>query len=92
MRFHHGEFLRGQPAGFVQYLQGDSHLADVVQQRAQAQHVQLILGQAQRTTEAEREDADIHAVNGRVLVAILEVREPYGGIRIAHDAIGQFAD
>ena len=68
------ELLVAERARLPQHRIGYADLADVVQQRAQAQHVELATGEAEFTADHYRERRDPFGVTGRVAVTGVERR------------------
>ena len=81
------ELLRGQPSGFVEDLRRDPHLADVVQQPAEPEQMQLLFVHAQVAAEGDREHTDVEAVFGGIFVLMLDLGHPEHGLRIGEDGL-----
>ena len=74
--------------GLEQHRVGHADLADVVQQRAQPDHFDFLVAQAQRPADRDRQHADALGMSGRVRVARVERhreranRAGVGGLRL----------
>src|SRR5581483_2779506 len=82
----------GERPGFVQNFGRHFDLADVVQQRAEAEYLQRVAIEPEVAAEGEREDAHAQTVHGRVLVLFLQLNEAGERVGIANDAFGELAD
>ena len=85
--FHESEFFFCQLARLVDDIVRDFHFADVMQQRAKPEQVQLLVRKIQMTTEGEREHAHAQTVERGVFVLVLELVEAHERIRVADDAV-----
>src|SRR5581483_444077 len=90
--FHQLELLGGQPPRFVDYFGGHLHFPDVVQQGANTEDIELVLGELEMPPEGERQHAYAHAVFRGVRVLVLELIEPDESVRIAQHAFDHSTD
>ena len=79
MLLHSLPLFVGEPAGFVDDLAVDGHFADVVEERAEAELVELCLAEIQPLPDDHTEYADVHRVGERVLVEPSQGRHGHHG-------------
>lgn len=82
---HHRKFRFRQASRLVENHFGNAHLADVVQQSAQAEQMQVALLHAQMATEGNGEHADVETMLGGVFVAVLDLGHPQQRLGIGED-------
>src|SRR3990167_4264146 len=84
---HHLEFFLGELPRLVENLGGNAHLADIVQQSAEAEQLQFLLRHMEMAPECDGKDADIQAVFGRIFVLVFDPAHPEHRFRIAQDGM-----
>ena len=87
MSLQHQELVVREFPRLVEHVDGDARLAHVMHQRRESQIEQLELGQPDTTSQCHGQNADVHAVDERVLVEVAQRGHADQGVVIDHDLV-----